>query len=154
MTLSLTQIDTVMLCLHFWDKGSWYIPKPGIASLVTSKLVALILPPDDLHLILEKLISKNEVRQTPFLVYFKLDLTACVACKIQVSNRSKLDFIELHLLKSIFQKSSADQQGACLMTHNFRVSVRNGKKNTSFWPQFWLPTSVSISQHHICCQPV
>ena len=64
-------------------------------------------PPVDLHLIFEKSSLKNKVGQTRFLVYFKLDFY----CKIQVQNRPKMEFIEIHFSKYSFQKSSADQQG-------------------------------------------
>ena len=37
-------MDVVRVCLFVcWDKGPWYISEPGIASLVASQLVALIL---------------------------------------------------------------------------------------------------------------
>ena len=36
-----------------------------------------------------------------------LIFTACVAYKIPVQNRPKMEFVEIHFLKSIFQKSSA-----------------------------------------------
>ena len=36
--------------------------------------------------------------------------TACVASKFQVWNKPKMEFVEFHYSKSIFQKSSADQQ--------------------------------------------
>ena len=52
-----------------------------------------------------------EFKEIHFWSISNLIFTACVACKIQVRNRPKMDFIELHFLKSIFQKSSADQQG-------------------------------------------
>ena len=45
-------------------------------------------PPVDLHLIFEKWNSKNGF--APFLVYFELDFTACVACKNQVWTRPKI----------------------------------------------------------------
>ena len=38
---------------------------------------------------------KNLVQQTGLFVYFKLDFTACVACKNLVRNRKKIQFVEL-----------------------------------------------------------
>jgi hypothetical protein len=35
-------------------------------------------------------------------------------CKNQIQNRPKIDFFNFHFSKSIFQKSSADQQGKCI----------------------------------------
>ena len=48
---------------------------------------------------------KNQVQQTGFLVYFELDFTASVACRL------KIQFADLEFLNLIFQKWSADQQG-------------------------------------------
>ena len=59
-----------------------------------------------LHLIFAKSISKNGVYELHFWSFSNLIFTACVACKIQLRNRPK---VSLHFLKSIFQKSSADQ---------------------------------------------
>ena len=128
------------------------------SSLEASKLVALILPHNDLQLIFKNLVSKIEVQQTPFLVYFKLDfycLCQCVACKIQVQNRPKLDFFKHHLLKTIFQKSST-----CLMAHNLRVSLRVGKNPQIFYLSFgclhqfqYLSITFVVSQCNVgtCC---
>ena len=52
-----------------------------------------------------------EFDEIPFWSISNLIFTACVACKIQVLNRPKMVFVDVHFLKSIFQKSSADQQG-------------------------------------------
>ena len=62
-------------------------------------------PPVDLYLISEKSIWKNQVRQTGFLAYFKLDFYCLDFCRL------KSQFVELDFSNLIFQKSSTDQQG-------------------------------------------
>ena len=59
----------------------------------------------DLRLIFEKSSMKNQIGQTWFFVYFKLDFY----CKIQVQIRQKIKFSQLDFSNSIFQKSITDQ---------------------------------------------
>ena len=53
-----------------------------------------------------------------------LNFAVYTGSKNQVWNRPKIEFIELHFLKSIFEKSSADQQGdICSTTLMIRLII-------------------------------
>ena len=57
-------------------------------------------PHFDLHLFFKKLISKNWFRKTDLEeLHFLVFITACVARKIQVRNRPKMELVEIHFSK-------------------------------------------------------
>ena len=62
--------------------------------LKESTLIILSIPPEDLHMIFEKWISKNGLRRNPFLVYFELEC-GYTGSKNQVWKRLKMDFANL-----------------------------------------------------------
>ena len=63
------------------------------------------------HTFWKKATFKGQVDPNSNLIF-----TACVACKIQVPNTiPKIKLIQIHFSNFIFQKSSTDQQGVCLV---------------------------------------
>ena len=60
---------------------------------------------------------------SPVDLYFIF--TACVACKSQVQNRLKIQFVKLDFSNLIFQKSSADQQGVKFIKYisNYKLQI-------------------------------
>ena len=97
-------------------------------------------------------LKKMEFDNLHFWFISNLILTACVACKFQVQNWPKLKFLKLHLLKTIFQKSSA-----CLMTLYLRVSLRVEKNPHVFYLSFgclhqfqYLSITFVVSQCNVC----
>ena len=60
---------------------------------------------------LKNQVWKIKFDELDFLTSLNWIFTASVACKIQVWNRPKIQFIKLDFSNSIFQKSSADKQG-------------------------------------------
>ena len=73
-------------------------------------------PPINLHLIFKKFSLKNQDGRTGFfLIILDWIFTASVACKNHVWNRQKIKFVQLDFSNLTFQKSSADQQGVCVL---------------------------------------
>ena len=68
---------------------------------------------------LKNRVWKIKLDEIDFWSIPNLIFTACVACKIQVRNRPKINFVQLDFSNFIFQKSSADQYGHRKKGRNF-----------------------------------
>ena len=78
----------------------------GAQMLLFFSFLALV----DLHLIFEK------------RVYFKLDFYCLCS---QQKSRPKLKFVEIYFSKSIFQKTSADQQRDNILSDKYCLEIEN-----------------------------
>ena len=70
-----------------------------------------------------KWILKNEFQWTPNLIF-----TTCIVCKIQVRNKQNTEFVKILSSKSIFQKTSANQQEGGFYVYFLGMI---------FWTIFW-----------------
>ena len=111
LSLLLAFLGLTLLCLGVsTDKSSncLFCCLPGLQNYISFmyKVSVTNLSPVDLHLIFDNLSSRYGVWRTWFWSISNLIFIACIASKIQVRSRPKMEFVKLHFFNLIFQKST------------------------------------------------